>query len=184
MQPAKFETLTLNAAEVRFASDDAGTFTGYASVFGEADSYGDIIKAGAFKKSIASRAKNGGVALFWNHSSDQPIGIWTELSEDAKGLKVAAKLVTETVRGAETLALIKAGAVSGLSIGFRAISSERGANGARVLTEIDLIEISVVALPAASKARINSVRSSGQSDSSHFIAAVKAATRSIMKAKK
>lgn len=152
------ETKTLIAAEVRFATDEAGTFSGYASVWNEPDSFGDTIKRGAFAKTISQRGKAGGPSMFWNHNPDQPIGVWTEIVEDERGLKVSGKLVKETRMGAEALALMKAGAVNGLSIGFRARKSERGPNGGRVLTDIELVEISLVSLPAASKARITSVK--------------------------
>lgn len=66
--PAQGETLTLTAEEVRFATDDAGTFTGYASVFGEPDSFGDTIKPGAFRKTLSERKRTGGPAMFWNHT--------------------------------------------------------------------------------------------------------------------
>ena len=174
------EILTLPAHEVRFATDEAGIFSGYASVFGEPDSYGDTIKGGAFARSLAKRSSPGGPAMFWNHDPDQPIGVWTELREDARGLKVTGKLVTETVKGAEALALLKAGAVNGLSIGFRAVASERGANGGRVLTAIDLVEISLVSLPAASKARITSVKGTAAlADTAAFIQAARRAAIAI-----
>jgi HK97 family phage prohead protease len=150
------ETLTLAAPEVRFATDEAGTFAGYASVWNEPDSYGDTIKPGAFRKSIAQRKRTGGPAMFWNHDPNEPISIWIDLVEDDRGLKVTGKLVTDSTRGANALALLKAGAVNGLSIGFRARSSERGPNGGRVLTDIELVEISLVTLPAASRARVTS----------------------------
>lgn len=153
------ETVTLAAEEVRFSTDDSGTFSGFAAVFGEADSYGDIIKPGAFRKTLRERKATGGPAMFWNHDSNQPIGVWTELAEDERGLRVEGKLVTETARGAEALALLKAGAINGLSIGFRARAAERGPNGGRVLTDIELVEISLVSLPAANRARVTSVKS-------------------------
>lgn len=174
------ETLTLTAPEVRFATDEAGTFSGYASVFDEPDSYGDTIRKGAFRKSLTARKATGGPAMFWNHNPDAPIGVWTELEEDARGLKVTGKLVTETARGAEALALLKAGAVNGLSIGFRARSSERGPNGGRVLTDIDLVEISLVSLPAASKARVTSVKgAAGPAGVAAFIEAARRAATLI-----
>lgn len=175
------ETKTVSAAEVRFATDDeAGTFSGYASVFGEPDSYGDTIKPGAFKKTLAKRSATGGPSMFWNHNPDTPIGVWTELAEDARGLKVTGRLVTETTRGAEALALLKAGAVNGLSIGFRAKASERGPNGGRILTEIELVEISLVSLPAASKARVTSVRHDRQpAGHAAFIEAARRAAASL-----
>lgn len=152
------ETLTIATPELRFANEDEGRFSGYASVFGEVDSYGDTIKRGAYARTIREGKSRGGPSMFWNHNPDQPIGTWSDIVEDAKGLKVTGKLVTATTRGAETLALLKAGAVNGLSIGFRARKSERGPNGGRVLTDIDLVEISIVTLPAASKARVLAVR--------------------------
>jgi Escherichia/Staphylococcus phage prohead protease len=153
------ETLTLAAAEVRFATDEAGTFSGYASVFGEPDSFGDTIKPGAFRKTLAEhRRQQTTPGMFWNHDPDRPIGVWSSLEEDGRGLKVAGQLVTETLQGREAHLLLRAGAVSGLSIGFRARSSERGPNGGRVLTDIELVEISLVSLPAASKARVTSVK--------------------------
>jgi HK97 family phage prohead protease len=173
------ETRTLIATELRFSDDQPGTFSGYASVFNEPDSYGDTIKAGAFRKAIAQRSKSGGPAMFWNHNSDQPIGVWTELAEDARGLKVTGRLVVETARGAETLALLKAGAVNGMSIGFRARSAERGPNGGRVLTDIDLVEISIVSLPAASKARVTSVKSDGDPAAAAFVLAARRAAQAI-----
>ncbi|RAH99854.1 HK97 family phage prohead protease [Acuticoccus sediminis] len=174
------ETLTVRADEVRFASDDEGVFTGYASIFGEPDSYGDTIRPGAFRKALSTRAATGGPPMFWNHDPSQPIGVWTELVEDSRGLKVTGRLITETRAGAEALALLKAGAVNGLSIGFRARKSERGAKGGRVLTDIDLVEISLVSLPAASNARVTSVRHDRQpAGTAAFVQAVRRAAASL-----
>lgn len=177
------ETQTLRAAEVRFATDEeAGTFTGYAAIFAEPNAYGETIKPGAFRRSIATRDATGGPSMFWNHDPGQPIGVWTDLVEDSRGLKVSGRLVTETRAGAEALALLKAGAVNGLSIGFRAKGQERGPNGGRVLTEIDLVEISLVTLPAASKARVTSVRNDRQpAGTAAFILAVRRAATSLRK---
>jgi HK97 family phage prohead protease len=165
----------LPATEVRFATEEAGTFTGYASVWNEPDSYGDTIKRGAYAKTI----KRMKPALLWAHDSRQPIGVWTDLVEDERGLKVSGKLVMETRQGAEAFALLKAGAVNGLSIGFRAVRAERGPNGGRVLTEIELPEISIVTMPAASKARVTSVRGVDTSTSAAIVEAVRSAAASI-----
>lgn len=173
-----YETLGLASQECRFATDEAGTFSGYASIFGEADSYGDTIKPGAFRKTLSERKKTGGPAMFWSHNPDEPIGVWTDLVEDERGLKATGKLVTETARGAEAYALLKAGAVNGLSIGFRARSAERGPNGGRVLTDIELIEISLVSLPAASRARVTQVK--GAVSSASAAAFVQAARRAAL----
>ncbi len=167
----------LHTPEVRFSTtDEAGTFTGYASVWGEADAYGDTIKRGAYTRTI----KRMRPALLWAHDTRQPIGVWSDLVEDDRGLKVTGKLVTETRQGAEALALLKAGAVNGLSIGFRAIRSERGPNGGRVLTEIELPEISIVVMPAAAKARVTSVRGApADAGAAAFIEAARRAAASI-----
>jgi len=175
----KREFLTLPAPEVRFATDDAGMFSGYASVWNEPDSYGDTIKKGAFARTLRERRAIGGPAMFWNHDPNKPIGVWTELVEDDRGLKATGRLVTETALGAETRALLKAGAVNGLSIGFRARKVERGPNGGRVVVDIELIEISLVTLPSASKARITSVRSANPPELTAFIAAARRAASSI-----
>lgn len=169
------ETRDITAAEIRIAADEIGVFGGYASVFGEPDSYGDTIKSGAFRKALRDRKATGGPAMFWNHNPDQPIGVWLEIAEDERGLKVAGKLVTETAKGAEAYALLKAGAVNGLSIGFRARSAERGPNGGRVLIDIDLVEISLVSLPAASKARVTSLKAHHAGATSFIEAARRAA---------
>lgn len=177
----KRETKTLSAAEVRFAVDqDAGTFVGYASIFGEADSFGDTIKPGAFRKSLAEHKRQSGAPAFlWNHNPDEPIGTWTDIAEDARGLKVSGRLVTETTRGREAHLLLKAGAVNGLSIGFRTRAAQAGPNGGRVLTDIELVEISLVSLPAASKARVHSVRSAGDAGLAAFTQAVSRAAQSL-----
>lgn len=148
--------------EVRFAADDAGTFTGHAAIFDEPNSFGEIVKRGAFRKSISEhRSRGTKPPMLWSHDPGEVIGVWSDLTEDEKGLAVTGRLITETTRGKEAHALLKAGAVNGLSIGFRARSSERGPNGVRVLTDIELVEISIVSLPAASAARVTKVRSAG-----------------------
>lgn len=173
------ETKTVEAAEIRLDDGDAGTFTGYAAIFMEPDAFGDTIKPGAFAKTIAKRSGRP-VAMFWNHNPDKVIGMWADLREDQRGLKVTGKLVLETEAGREAHALLKAGAVNGLSIGYRPVSSERGANGNRQLTAIELAEISVVALPAASRARVTSVKhDDGTAGLSAFTRAAKEAAKAI-----
>jgi hypothetical protein len=146
--------------ETRLASDDSGTFTGYAAKFGEVNLHNEIVRPGAFARTIADHAKRGiSVPMLWGHDQSEPIGVWTSLREDGTGLAVTGKLVTETRRGQEALALLKAGALSGLSIGFRAKNATRDTKGVRILHDVDLAEISLVALPSAGNARVTSVRS-------------------------
>jgi HK97 family phage prohead protease len=138
---------------------DAGTFTGYGSIFGNLDSYGEIVEAGAFAKSLARHAKEKtSPLLLWQHNSDEPIGTWEDLEEDAKGLKGTGRFVMETARGREVHALLKAGAVRGLSIGYREVKSEPQGNN-RLLKELDLMEISIVSFPANRRASVTAVKS-------------------------
>lgn len=146
--------------EVKFATDEAGTLIGYASVFeGEPDSHGDVIARGAFTRSLAEhKAAGSAPLLLWQHDPSEPIGVWLALREDATGLHVIGKLILETRRGQEAYALLKAGALNGLSIGFHTRASERRNGGGRVLQDLDLIEISLVSIPAATRARVTSVK--------------------------
>lgn len=170
--------------EVRFAAGDAGAFDGYAALFGEVvQGYGEMVQRGAFKRTLREHAANQTrPGLFWMHDPTQPIGAWSNIQEDATGLKVSGNLVLESARGAEAYALLRAGALNGLSIGFRARASKRGADGLRILTDVDLVEISLVSLPAASRARITTVRSNqfGRAGSAAaFISACRKASRSL-----
>jgi HK97 family phage prohead protease len=147
--------------DVRFATEgEEGVFTGHAAIFGERNRHNEIVQRGAFARTIADHlARNIRPPMLWAHRPDEVIGVWTDIREDATGLAVTGKLITETAKGREALALLKADALNGLSIGFRAKHATRNANGVRVLSEIDLVEISLVALPSAGGARIKQVRS-------------------------
>jgi HK97 family phage major capsid protein/HK97 family phage prohead protease len=161
--------------EVKFATDEAGLLTGYASVFdGEPDSYGDVIEKGAFTKSLAEHKAAGTTPLMlWQHDPSEPIGVWLELREDATGLAVTGRLILETRRGQEAYALLKSGAFNGLSIGFRTRASERRAGGGRTLQDLELIEISLVSVPAATRARVTSVKTAQAGNPAAMGAAIK-----------
>lgn len=147
--------------EVKFATNEAGTVSGYASVFGgEPDTYGDVIAPGAYAASLAEhKAAGTRPLLLWQHDTAEPVGVWEALEEDDHGLKVSGRLVLETTRGRDTYALLKAGALNGLSIGYRVRDFERRPGGGRLLKQIDLIEISLVSVPAETRARLTSVKS-------------------------
>ena len=146
------------AFEVRAAGDD-GTIEGYGSMFGVRDAYDDVIVAGAFAATIAEHRKSGTMpAMLWQHSPDEPIGVWEEIAEDANGLRVKGRLALDTARGREAHALLKMGALNGLSIGFVARAWRYENEDVRVLTEIDLWEVSLVTFPANAKARITHVK--------------------------
>ena len=146
--------------EVKFQAAEAGLVAGYASTFGgDADSHGDVIAPGAYAASLkAHRAAGTMPLMLWQHDTTQPIGAWLNLTEDAKGLQVSGRLILETAKGAEAYALLKGGALNGLSIGYRVKDFDRLPGGGRLLKEIELIEVSLVSIPAASTARITSVK--------------------------
>jgi HK97 family phage prohead protease len=146
--------------EVKAVNED-GTIEGYGSVFGVKDNYDDVIAKGAFMDSLKAHKAAGTMpAMLWQHDSDKPIGVWTEMVEDEKGLRIKGQLAMETVKGKEAHALLKMGALNGLSIGFmsKQWAYDRDTE-VRTLTEIDLWEVSLVTFPANTKARITNVKS-------------------------
>lgn len=150
--------------QIAFKADtveDDGTFTGYGSVFGNVDSYKEIVAPGAFKSSLAAIKSAGDpLPVLWQHDASKPIGLYTDMSEDARGLKVSGTLLKDDVALArEAYALMKARVVKGLSIGYcvRGDSIDEK-TGVRTLKELDLREISVVTFPANEEAQIENVK--------------------------
>lgn len=133
----------------------AGVVEGYASVFGLLDRGGDIVMPGAFKASLTDlRRRKAAVPMLWQHDPSQPIGVWTDLVEDEKGLKVKGELVLGVKAAEEKRALMQAGAVKGLSIGYLTKDHEIDrATGARRLKKVDLWEISLVTFPMLPEAQ-------------------------------
>lgn len=151
------------ALQIKAAGDD-GTVEGYGSVFGVRDNYDDVIAKGAFIQSLKDHKAAGTMpAMLWQHDEDKPIGIWTEMVEDEKGLRIKGQLAMETVKGKEAHALLKMGAINGLSIGFmsKQWAYDRETE-VRTLTEIDLWEVSLVTFPANEKARVTNVKSADE----------------------
>lgn len=148
------------ALEVK-SLDDSGIFEGYGAVFGNIDAWGDVIEAGAFKKSLAAHKKAGTMpAMLWQHKYDEPIGPWLGIREDEKGLWVKGQLLKDKVQKAgEAFALLQAGAISGMSIGYWARDySIDEKTGVRTLRQVDLGEISLVTFPANELARVTDVK--------------------------
>lgn len=138
--------------------DDDGSFEGYGSVFDVVDSYNERVAKGAFVRSIEEKGASG-IALLWQHRGGEPIGVWEEMREDERGLFMRGNLNMDTQRGREAYALMKQGAIKGLSIGFMVRqSSEDRESGITTLTDIDLWEVSVVTFPANSAAQISAVK--------------------------
>lgn len=128
---------------------------GYASVFGRRDKGGDTVMPGAYSASLQRMAARGDqVRMLWQHDPAQPIGLWDEVVEDAHGLRVAGRLLPEVARAREARALLLAGAVDGLSIGYRTLRAEAVPGAGRKLIELDLWEVSLVTFPMQSEARI------------------------------
>ncbi len=141
---------------------DTGEFDGYGSVFGIKDSYADIVMPGAFQKSLAAWQEKGRLpALLWQHNMAEPIGLYTEMREDATGLYVKGRLLIEDDPLAKRAhAHMKAGSLSGLSIGYLLNDYEYDKDkSAFLLKEIDLWEVSLVTFPANDEARIADVKS-------------------------
>jgi HK97 family phage prohead protease len=147
--------------ETEIKSDAQGVFTGYGSIFGNEDQGNDIMKKGAFTKSLTKRPASK-VKMLYQHKTDEPIGIFTDMYEDNKGLYVKGQLAMGTQKGREAYELLKMGALDGMSIGFRADPEKQGYNenkrGIRTLKEVDLMEISLVTFPMNESALIESVK--------------------------
>lgn len=131
-------------------------FTGMASTFNGVDSYGDSIMPGAYKATLERRDRP--VQMRWNHFGDV-VGKWTEIRETEAGLYVEGELTPGHSKAGDVYALLKHGAISGLSIGYRPVKSVKNAHGGSDLHEIDLLEISVVESPADLGAQVSSVKS-------------------------
>ncbi len=140
---------------------DAGTFEGYGSVFGVEDTYSEVVASGAFKETLAEHKKAGTFpAMLWQHDMRRPIGVYTDMKEDDRGLFVAGTLALDVDDGKNAYNLLKMGALNGLSIGFMPKKSDFDEDtGIRTLNEIDLWEVSLVTFPANQESRVGDVKS-------------------------
>lgn len=166
------ERMEFALQEIKFAAGDSGSFSGYGAVFGNIDSYGDMIQKGAFARTIheakttgnwpAMLEQHGGFGL--TASDLTPIGVWTDMEEDDVGLKLSGSFAP-TPRGQEMRALMQMKprpAINGLSIGYQAIKWKARSTPEeprRTLEEVKLYEISPVTFPANGKARVSGVKS-------------------------
>lgn len=141
----------------------SGRIEGYASTFGgPADRQGDVVQAGAFSASLARHRAAGEMpVMLWSHAQERPIGRWVHMEEDSTGLWVEGTLNLATTAGREAFEHVKAGDAGGLSIGFTVAEGGREYAGGGVfhLKQADVLEISVVAIPANPLARITGVKS-------------------------
>jgi|TARA_R100000149_G_scaffold12056_1_gene4561 HK97 family phage prohead protease len=157
-------------AEIKAYHDDdddeeKGRFSGYGSIFNNKDLGNDVVQQGAFSKSLARKGPKG-VKMLYQHDQKQPIGVFEEILEDNRGLKVKGRLAMGTQKGREVYELMKMGAIDGLSIGYRV--SPKGYHHdektkARIIKEVDLMEISAVTFPMNQRAKIQAVKGEGKS---------------------
>ncbi len=154
---------------------------GYASYFGRVDQGGDVVRQGAYAASLAALKRDGrAVKMLWQHDPAQPIGVWDEVREDGKGLWVKGRLLDSIGKGREAAALIAAGAIDGLSIGYRTKRAVKNDKGQRVLTELELWEVSLVTFPMLSSARVGAKSGAGDAAELREMAAALSAAREEM----
>jgi hypothetical protein len=135
-----------------------GTVEGYASLFGAIDQARDMVMPGAFRDTLARRGIRR-IPMLFQHDPAEPIGVWLELAEDARGLFARGRLIPEVQRSREVLALVKAGAIDGLSIGFKTVSGRIDPQTrVRRITRLELWEISIVTFPLLAGARVRAVK--------------------------
>ena len=156
------------------SADESGEFEGYASTFGGApDSYGDVVEPGAFVESLGKHRREGTMPLMlWAHDPNEPIGIWHEFAEDGKGLWARGTLLKGVQKAEEAYIRLRHGAVRGLSIGYRELDAAPDGN-VRRLKKLDLVEVSVVSMPANRRARVGAVKSDRWQDLEEFAQAVR-----------
>ena len=132
---------------------------GHASLFWTRDLNDDVTAAGAFAASLA-RTGPAGVKMLHQHDDAEPVGVWDAIVEDDKGLHVRGRILRTTPRGRLVAALVEAGALDGLSIGFRAVKARPDDTGRlRVLREVELWEVSIVTFPMLPGARLKPLES-------------------------
>lgn len=152
--------------EIKAISEE-GRFAGYASVFDVVDNQRDVVRAGAFRETLRDRTSP--VQLLWQHAWEHPIGVIEQLFEDGRGLFVQGRLLMEVEKAREAHALLKAGAIRGLSIGYQARQAQRDPEtGVRALLSVELWEISLVTLPANAQANVTVVKQ-GEPDTMHAL---------------
>lgn len=156
MDYLQFDLKGLTLDEKREPDQD-GSFEGYASVFDVVDQGLDVVSRGAFRKSIGSGRP---VKMLWQHDQSQPIGVFEEIREDEKGLFVKGRILREVQKGREAMALMRAGAIDSMSIGYKTKqASQEGGGSVRRLDELDLFEISLVTFPMLPDAVVTAIKS-------------------------
>jgi len=143
-------------------TNSGGTIVGYASVYGNVDQGGDIMMKSAFKDCIARNATSGvKPKMLWQHDPSQPIGVWDAMQESEKGLMIQGRILPTVQKGKEAIELIRAGAISGLSVGYKVVEDEYEQNEKGMVRKIhkaDLWETSIVTFPMNEEAMVTDVK--------------------------
>jgi len=149
------KAVAADLCQLKAVDDENGMVVeGYGAVFGNVDAYGDVIERGSLIDTPKPK-------MLWQHDSAEPIGVWSELKEDAYGLYMRGRLL-DTTRGIDAHKMLKAGALDGLSIGFRLVEftqRSKPEDPKRTIKAVDLLEVSLVTFPANGKARVTYVKS-------------------------
>jgi uncharacterized protein len=146
--------------EIKALSDE-GVIEGYGATFNGVDRGGDKVLPGAFVTSLVEAKRVGRtVKMLWQHDPGQPIGVWEDLAEDAKGLWAKGRLVLDVPKAREAHVLLKAGALGGLSMGYRTVTADMD-GAVRVIKAVELYEISPVTFPMDDRAKITAVKGEG-----------------------
>jgi len=157
---ASHQQLAQQVFRPRTTIEPDGTVEGYASLFGELDAARDMVMPGAFARTLKSRGLRR-IPMLFQHDPAEPVGVWLELAEDFRGLRARGKLIPEVARARELYALVRDGAVDGLSIGFRTVKGRIDpATRVRRIVDLDLWEISIVTFPLLAGARVRAVKAS------------------------
>lgn len=167
LEGVKRKTADFSLKMLSPVDEETGTFEGYASIFNNVDQSGDMVMPGAFARTLHNKLTNGkSFPLLWQHDTFEPIGLVTSAVEDANGLKFVGKLIMESDAARQRYALLKAGAITGVSIGYDTIACEYpddlvvdGKQCYRQLKEIRLWEVSLATFPCNEEATVTNVKS-------------------------
>jgi len=154
-QPVEQKSLTLDVKAI----GEEGQIEGYGAVFGNVDSYGDVIEPGAFRETLGMRKPK----MLYQHRMEEPIGVWDEYKEDARGLYMKGRIAVKSTKGRDAYELVKAGAIDGLSIGYVTKEYDMDGNNRR-LKSVDLYETSLVTMPANTAALVTNVKNADVRD--------------------
>jgi len=160
--------------DVKEFDEETGIIKGYGSVFGNKDSYGDVVQPTAFNKLSEKGIQS--VKMLWQHNMKEPIGVWKSFNIDSHGLFLEGQISQVVHKGKEAIDLIKMGAINGLSIGYYTVKETwDNVEKTLFLDELELVETSIVTMPANTLARISEIKS--KSDKIELIRTVESLLR-------